>query len=246
MKLPEYREVMQNSIINKLQVLCVSCSSIRRKLILPISLLIAINSFAQTHSTFVSPGAFYTRYGKTAVGYTNAFIPYVSATAGSYYAELRYNYDYDHTLGIYAGKTYYLNKDSTQSLIPQVGWLSGDIHAGSLQAYYILNTRKLFIEFDNQFSFLFNNKKNIYYNWLSASYHINSLFSAGAATQWYVGPGGNYGDNGLFVSFAKGDYVLSLYDFDAYDMRRHYIAVELWKDITFISRRKANSTYHSF
>ena len=74
-------------------------------------------------------------------------IPYVSVTAGSYYGELRYNYDYDHTLGIYAGKTFYLTADSSQSLIPQVGWLSGDIHAGSLQAYYILDTRKFFLEF---------------------------------------------------------------------------------------------------
>lgn len=227
-------------MINKQRNLCLFCSSATHKMILLISLLISINSFAQTHSALVSPGVFYTRYGKTAVGFTNAFIPYMSATTGSYYAEIRYNYDYDHTLGIYAGKTYYLDKDSTQSIIPQVGWLSGEMHAASLQAYYILDTRKLFIEFDNQFSYRFSNKKNIYYNWLSASYHINSLFSGGVATQWYVGPGGNYGDNGLFVAFAKGDYVLSLYDFNAYDLRRHYVAIELWKDITFSSRKKAN------
>lgn len=232
---------MQNPIINQHRKLYFFCSLTTRKIILLIVLFIAIKSFAQTHPAIVNPGAFYTRYGKTAVGYTNALIPYVSVTSGSYYAELRYNYDYDHTLGIYAGKTYYLNKDSTQSIIPQVGWLSGDIHAGSIQAYYILDTKKLFLEFDNQFSFRFNNKKNIYYNWLSASYHISSVFSAGVATQWYVGPGGNYGDNGLFISFAKDDYVLSLYDFDAYDMRRHYIAIELWKDITLVSRKKNQS-----
>lgn len=197
-----------------------------------------IKATGQSHSTSVSPGAFYTRYGKTAVGYTNAFIPYVSMITGKYYAEIRYNYDYDHTLGIYAGKIYYLNEDSTQSLIPQLGWLTGDIHAGSLQAYYVLDSKKLFLEFDNQFSYRFNNKKNIYYNWLSASYHISSLFSAGIATQWYVGPGGNYGDNGLFIAFTKDDCVISLYDFDAYDMRRHYIAIELWKDISFSNRKK--------
>lgn len=243
MKLPDYRDVMQHPIISQYQSVCFFPASAVKRLIVLIGLLIALKSFAQTHSTLVSPGAFYTHYGKTAVGYTNVLIPYISATAGSYYAELRYNYDYDHTLGIYAGKTYYLDKDSTQSLIPQVGWLTGDIHAGSIQAYYILDTRKLFIEFDNQFSFRFNNGKNIYYNWLSASYHIASLFSAGAATQWYAGPGGNYGDNGLFIAFAKDDYVLSLYDFDAYDKRRHYVAIELWKDIIFSSRRKSNPAF---
>ena len=231
---------MQNPTIKTLQNSCLFCSEARRKIILLICLFIAIKSFSQPHSMLVSPGAFYTRYGKTAVGFTNALIPYVSVTEGSYYGEVRYNYDYDHTLGIYAGKTFYLDKDSTQCLIPQMGWLSGDIHAGSLQAYYILDTKKLFVEFDNQFSYRFNNKKNIYYNWLSASYHITGLLSAGAATQWYVGPGGNYGDNGLFISFTKDDYVLSLYDFDAYDKRRHYVAIELWKDITFVGRKKVN------
>ena len=138
----------------------------------------------------------------------------MSVANDSYYAEIRYNYDYDNTLGVYAGKIFYLDKDSTQSLIPQVGWLSGDIQAGSAQAYYILDSRKLFVEFDNQFSYRFNHKKNIYYNWLAAGYHLSNWFGAGVATQWYVGPGGNYGDNGLYVAFTKDDYVLSLYDFN--------------------------------
>lgn len=229
---------MQNPNIRKQQNLYFLCESTLKKVFLFLCLFSAIQSFAQTHSTIISPGVFYTRYGKTAVGYTNAIIPYISVAAGNYYTELRYNYDYDHTLGVYAGKTYYLDKDSSQSLIPQVGWLSGDINAGSVQAYYTLETKRLSIEFDNQFSCRFSNQKNIYYNWCSAGYNFSSLFCTGIATQLYVGPGGNFNDNGLFVAFSKAGYLFTVYDFDAYDMRRHYVAVELLKDIRFRCRKK--------
>lgn len=229
---------MQHPIISKQPNLFLFCKPATQKVILFISVLVTIQSFAQTHSTTVSPGAFYTRYGKNTFGYTNAFIPYVSVASGKYYTELRYNYDYDNTFGAYIGKTYYIDKDSTESLIPQVGWLWKGINAGSTQLYYTLEKKKLSIEFENQYSFTSRKNKNIYYNWLTAGYKVNPVFSAGVSEQLYIGPGKNYNDNGVFICFHKAGYVISLYDFNAYNLHRHYVAIELINESIFGSRKK--------
>ncbi|GHN02594.1 hypothetical protein WSM22_40830 [Cytophagales bacterium WSM2-2] len=154
-------------------------------------------------------------------------IPVVPITFNKFYAEARYNYDFENTAGAYVGKSFSGQGRVNQKLIPQAGALIGDFSGSSIQFYYRLETKRFELNFQNQYAVSIRNANDrFYYNWSSLELKLTRHFSAGGSTQLYFNSynqKGNYNDNGLFVVVKKSRLYFFLFDFNAYDPPTHYL-----------------------
>jgi hypothetical protein len=156
------------------------------------------------------------------------WIPIVPVMLDEFYGEVRFNYDFENTLGVYAGKTFKPLKNKNHSVIPQVGVLVGEVKGASLQLYYLYETASVSVNFQNQYSQPFSgNEENAayYYNWSSAGINVTKKFSVGLSAQLYCSNMVRYVDSGLYVSFRHKNFQAFLFDFNFYHPEQHFLIV---------------------
>lgn len=164
-------------------------------------------------------------------GTSSSIIPVVPLSFGRYYTEVRYNYDFRNTVAFYLGKSFSNNRQVRQSLIPQVGVLIGDFNGGAIQFYYRVESKRIELNFQNQYSVNAQSSSNrFYYNWSSIELKLTQHISVGGSTQLYYSSynqDDNYNDNGVFVGVRKSRFYFFLFDFNAYNSGKHYLLTGL-------------------
>jgi|GEM_PF-1722313 hypothetical protein len=156
------------------------------------------------------------------------FISVLPMTVNRYYVEVRYNYDFHGTSGVYVGKVFSWQRKVRHSIIPQVGILNGDFMGDSFQFYYRVASKRLELNFQNQYSTRFRDyKTGFYYNWSSIEVSLTHHISVGGSTQFYCGYDNGYNDNGVFAMYKKLNFNFFLFDFNAYDPKNHYLLTGL-------------------
>jgi hypothetical protein len=161
-------------------------------------------------------------------------VPMIPIVVGDYYGEVRYNYDFEYTVGAYAGKTYRPLQNKKHNITPQVGLLAGKVNGASIQVYYSYETSKVSLSFQNQYSMPFKTNEDVcpyYYNWSSLGYNFSRKVTAGLSAQLYLSDITNYVDGGWYISFRHKSISMFLFDFNAYQSDKHFIALGIQKTL---------------
>ncbi len=149
------------------------------------------------------------------------------------YGELRYNYDFKNTLGLYLGRSFKREKKTTHILTPQLGLLNGDFKGLSYQLYYQVIGNNFEVNYQNQFSLQnAETQKKFYYNWSDVQLVIKEYFRLGGSVQFYRGFDKNYLDPGLLAGYRTPRLFVVLFDFNFHDLSKHYFFLGLQYTIT--------------
>lgn len=145
----------------------------------------------------------------------NSFVPtvYYQANKG-WYGQVRYNYDEDQTVSVFAGKTFGAERQWTWMLRPQLGLLAGrftgvgaTVEAAIDRGLFSLSTRP-------QYSVSFRQEAPFFYNWTEASLQPFSFLYAGAALQHTYTRGEQpLLEPGLLLGFTFKNFDVPLYFF---------------------------------
>lgn len=153
---------------------------------------------------------------------------------GNFYGEIRYNYDADHTLGLYGGRTVSVGTRLVQSFTTQLGFLFGDFQGASFQVYYQLATRCFELNSQQQYSVSWQRGNSpFYYTWSDAQWKAGRHLRVGASVQVSRSNTDSYTDGGLLIGYKMPHLYVSLYHFNAYRPSQSYAVLAIQYDLPF-------------
>lgn len=146
---------------------------------------------------------------------TNRLVPRVYyRAANGWYGQLRYNYEEDRTLSLFAGKELLQPNKSQASITPQLGVLAGrfsGISAG-LQAEARLGL--LWVCSEPQYAASFDGGGNFFYHWTEVGFQPARFFYTGfALQQTKATASGLLTEPGMVIGFAVNKLELPVYYF---------------------------------
>ncbi len=155
--------------------------------------------------------------------YNPLLIPYLPFSKGSFYGELRYNYDRNGTFGIYGGKSWSLGENTIHLITPQLGALFGDYKGVSLQFYYNLISPHVEFNLTNNYALITNNRPNFYFNWTDIQFPVWKKGRIGASTQIFVDSTIQTYDFGPMIGYRNEKWYFMLTSFNPWHPEKHYL-----------------------
>ena len=159
---------------------------------------------------------------------------------GRFYGEVRYNYDADHTMGLYGGRVFTFGGQRwSHNLSTQLGILCGDYKGISTQLYYQLSTARIEISSQQQYSVSGqSDRQPFYYTWSDMQWKAGRYLRAGVSVQMYQQGRENTTDGGLMVGYQLPRLTLGLYLFDLYQPGRDYAYLALQYSVSLTHQRR--------
>lgn len=132
--------------------------------------------------------------------------------------ELRYNYEWEGNYSIYLAPKFYLNKKKTITFQPLIGYTLGRYNGTSIDLQVSLDTNKLDIITDHQYTCEFNGQHWFFFDWIVARYKITEKFKVGLSTQIYYEPNSEIlFDKGITASYLiQKHFRISVYYFNPF------------------------------
>ena len=144
----------------------------------------------------------------------------------NWYTEVRYNYEDQETLSVYAGKVFSRIKKVTYSVAPILGIVTGKFKGGSMGFNLNIEYKKLFVASQSQYTFSMKDKTaNFLYSWSEVGYDIASWIYLGAAvqyTQLYQIRHAQV-ESGVVVGLSMGSWTFPLYSFSPMSDNRYFL-----------------------
>jgi len=176
-------------------------------------------------------GGIFPQYEYDLKEYNPLLIPYIPFSKGGFYGELRYNYDRNGTLGIYGGRSWSYGKNAVQLLTPQAGILVGDYRGISFQLYYSVIHRAIEFNFTNQYSWIFNNRPDFYFNWSDLQFPVLKVWRIGLSTQIFADNTIRTYDLGPMAGFRKNSWYAMVTLFNPWKWDKHFLFFAIQKQI---------------
>jgi hypothetical protein len=145
----------------------------------------------------------------------------------NWYTEVRYNYEEENSLGIYAGKSFSRTIDLWEySVTPIMGGILGQFNGGSVGLNTTVDYKDFFFSSQTQFTFSSNDSHpDFFYGWFDVGYAPLQWLSFGCSLQhsMYGQPNSNFTEAGLMVGFTVGKWTFPVYSFNPLDTNPYFV-----------------------
>jgi hypothetical protein len=146
---------------------------------------------------------------------------------GDWHAEMRYNYEDNRTLSLYAGKTFAREGSRlSYSITPLIGGVVGKFKGGSMGLNLTLNYNNLFFESQSQYSFDLNGESmDFLYAWSEVGYQMRPWLFGGVSAQntYLCQDESRLFNPGIFLGVELGAWSFPLYSFASADGDPYFV-----------------------
>jgi hypothetical protein len=136
---------------------------------------------------------------------------------GDWYAEMRYNYEDNHTFSLYTGRTFAHEGDRlAYSVTPLVGGVVGKFKGGSIGLNLTLDYNNLFFESQSQYSFGVDGESlDFLFAWSDVGYQVRPWLFGGISVQntYLCQDESSLVEPGIFLGVELGAWSFPIYTF---------------------------------
>jgi hypothetical protein len=158
-------------------------------------------------------------YNMLSADKTYSWVPVIHyQSAGGFYSEMRYNYEDERTISLYAGKKIFAGRQKQIELLPMAGLSAGKFSGFSLAFNAEVETGDIFLSVETQYSFSFKKQApGFLFNWSEAGFNIGNNFFAGSALQTTIEKGLTEIHPGVMAGFVFGNFIIPVYLFKPFN-----------------------------
>ena len=145
-------------------------------------------------------------------------------TRKKWYAQVRYNYEEEGTLSVFAGKTVSGGETLQYTFTPLLGYSFGNFKGPSLGFDAEVEWKNFFVSSQSQYSMYIPAKdKNFFFTWSEAGYNISDRFYVGPAVQFTHTKCEDSWEPGFLAGLNFKNLSFPLYLFKPFQHERYFI-----------------------
>ena len=164
----------------------------------------------------------YNYFGQPGAG---AVVPMIHfETKRNWYAELRYNYEDNKTISLFAGKSFKGGSSFSYSITPLAGFSAGNFTGVSLGINADAEWKKIYLSSQTQYSMgIKKDEANFFFTWSELGYNISNHFFGGIAIQYTGTAVVNNFEPGFVAGFELNNFSFPVYVFSPFQDSRYFI-----------------------
>ncbi|MES1223335.1 MAG: hypothetical protein ABUT20_48015 [Bacteroidota bacterium] len=189
------------------------------------SLLIIIWTITMQHNVSAQSKMVFENYNYWGQHSSAVFVPMIHIeTKNNWYAEIRYNYEADQTLSVFAGKSFYGGNKITYSITPLVGISAGLFSGASFATNADVEWDNFYFSSQSQFSRSFKKEiPDFFFTWSEAGYNISPNIFAGLALQYTRQLASNEAEPGIMAGINFKNFSIPFYVFKPFHSGGYFV-----------------------